>query len=119
MSNDERTSTQTTVPPEASIAVGLTVLVLIVSVVVLVLGGGLAWLTGAVETWLDLPPMSMLIAVLGLSIIVTVFIVQGRIVNAIHDVRWGPFEILREHLERGNDHWDDDDDDAPVVGRRR
>lgn len=116
MSNDDRTRTQTIAPSDASIVVALTLFVLIVSVVVLVLGGGLVWVTGTVEAWLDLPPMSMLIAVLGLSIIVAVMIAQNRIVNAINDVRWGPFEILREHLERDDDHWDDD---APVVGRRR
>ena len=68
--------------------------------------------------------MSMLIAVLGVSLIATVLVAQGRIVTAIRDMRWGPFDVLRQHLEREEEEDDEDDDDdgkAPVArrGRRR
>jgi hypothetical protein len=137
MSNDAHAKTPATVPPKVSIVVGLVGLVLFVIVsvaAVLLVGGGLVWMTGTVETWLDLPPMSMLIAVLGLSIIATVLIAQSRIMTAIHDTRWGPFDVLREH-SGDDDGWDDEDGDedddedddgdddgdgeAPVAGRPR
>ncbi|MCX4247126.1 hypothetical protein [Paraliomyxa miuraensis] len=120
MSNDTHATTPATVPPKVSIVTVLIGLVLIVVgsiAVVLLVGGGLVWVTGAVETWLDLPPMSMLIAVLGLSLIATVLIAQSRIVTALHDTRWGPFDLLRD-LERDDD-WDDDGDEPPVATRGR
>ena len=125
MSNEARATTPATVPPKVSIVVGLVGLVLAVSVsaaLVLLVGGGLVWMTGAVEAWLDLPPMSMLIAVLGLSIIATVLIAQRRIVTAIHDTRWGPFEVFREGSERDDDEDDEDDggeDDGEALVARR
>lgn len=108
-----------TVPPRVSIGLGGVLFMMSVCVaVVLLTAGGLVWMTSALETWLDLPPMSMLIAVLGVAIIVTVLLAQGRIVNAIHDTRRDPFDMLREHLQR---EWDaeqgDDDDHEPVESR--
>ena len=92
----------------ASIAGGLAGFLLLVTVCVAVLllaSGLLVWGTRFAETWLGLPAMSILGAFLGLSLVVTVLVAQGRIVTAIRE-HWDPFRTLADHVE-----WDGIDED--------
>jgi hypothetical protein len=89
------------------------------------LGVALVWATGSIETWLDLPAMSMLVAVVGLGLIATVFVGTGRIVGAIRERR-GPLDMLGDLMERAavgdegeeEDDYDEDEQLEFVESRR-
>ena len=106
---------------------GLFVLLALAAVclgVLLSLAGGLVWTTGLFESWLNLPPTSMLVASLGVAIIGTVLVAQSRIVAAIRAIGRAPSEMLRDHLAGADLDEDDDDSDevavpAPVAKRAR
>jgi hypothetical protein len=75
-------------------------------------GVALVWTTAGIETWLHLPAMSMLIAVVGLGLIATVFVGTGRVVGAIRERR-GPLDMLGDLMDRAavGDEDDEDEDD--------
>ncbi len=110
-------------PPRRSIIVGfvgLAIIVAIVAVALLLTGGVLVWVTGLVETWLEFPSMSMLIAVIGISVIVVMRFGQNEIIANIHEIQWNPLEALRDHMEMGlEDEEEEEDDEDEVLPARR
>lgn len=105
-------------PRKFSILLGVTGLMVIagVGIAALLFGGaGLVWGTSAFEGWLDLPQNSVLLAVVGISIIVILLIAQARIINAIADMQWNILAMYREEFEDD----EDDENNTPKVKRGR
>lgn len=110
-------------PRSVVIVAGLVGSLIVAAICIVILFGvgvALVWATGRIETWLDMPAMSMLIAVVGLGVIATVFVGTGRIVGAIRERR-GPLDLLGDMMERaagvedeGDDDEDDDDEDEQL-----
>ena len=58
----------------------------------------LVWVTGVVGSWLGLPAMALLVAVIGIAMCVLVLIAYSRIVEAIEK----PFKVLGDLTDEGD-----------------